>query len=164
MTLPSSVRTALAAWLASVLAAATVFPLVQGQGWFVDVALIAALTGGAGLAVRRVTTSAPAVVAVQLLVWVVAVCMIFLNRSAWLGVLPGPDAIAGGQTASLGLDPREGHQSMAAFIAATSRGDIPTGSIEYGTIFAVGLTLFVMTLALNALSIRLVRRFRQVYE
>ena len=64
MTLPSSVRTALAAWLASVLAAATVFPLVQGQGWFVDVALLAALTGGAGLAVRRLTTSAPVVVAV----------------------------------------------------------------------------------------------------
>ncbi len=98
MTLPSSVRTALAAWLASVLAAATVFPLVQGQGWFVDVALIAALTGGAGLAVRRVTTSAPIVVGVQLLVWVVAICMIFLNRTAWLGMLPGPDAVASGQT------------------------------------------------------------------
>jgi transglutaminase-like putative cysteine protease len=98
VTLPSSVRTALAAWLASVLAAATVFPLVQGQGWFVDVALIAALTGGAGLAVRRVTTSAPAVVAVQLLVWVLAVTMIFLNRTAWLGLLPGPDAVASGQT------------------------------------------------------------------
>ena len=72
--------------------------------------------------------------------------------------------IAGGQTASLGLDPREGHQSMAAFIAATSRGDIPTGSIEFETIFVVGFTLLVLTLVLNAFSIRLVRRFRQVYE
>ena len=53
---------------------------------------------------------------------------------------------------------------MAAFIAATSRGDIPTGSIEYETIFVVGLTLFVMTLLLNAMSIRLVRTYRQVYE
>jgi len=72
--------------------------------------------------------------------------------------------IAGGQTASLGLDPREGHQTMAAFIAATSRGDIPTGSIEFETIFVVGFTLLVLTLILNFFSIRLVRRYRQVYE
>jgi phosphate transport system permease protein len=72
--------------------------------------------------------------------------------------------VAGGQTANLGADPRESFQSMAAFIAATARGDIPTGSIEYETIFAVGFTLFVLTLALNMVSIRLVRRYRQVYE
>ena len=53
---------------------------------------------------------------------------------------------------------------MAAFIAATARGDIPTGSIEYKTIFAVGFTLFVLTLLLNVVSIGLVRRYRQVYE
>ncbi len=72
--------------------------------------------------------------------------------------------IAGGQTASLSADPREGHQSMAAFIAATSRGDIPTGSIEYKTIFVVGFTLLILTLILNFFSIRLVRKYRQVYE
>jgi len=72
--------------------------------------------------------------------------------------------IAGGQTANLGIDPRESYQSMAAFIAATSRGDIPTGSIKYETIFVVGFTLFAITLLLNAMSIRLVRRYRQVYE
>ena len=72
--------------------------------------------------------------------------------------------VAGGQQANLGLDPTESYQSMAAFIAATSRGDIPTGSIEFETIFVVGFTLFVMTLILNAISIRLVRRYRQVYE
>ena len=53
---------------------------------------------------------------------------------------------------------------MAAFIAAKARGDIPTGSIEYKTIFAVGFTLFVLTLVLNIVSIRLVRKYRQVYE
>jgi phosphate transport system permease protein len=72
--------------------------------------------------------------------------------------------IAGGQTANLGLDPTESYQSMAAFIAATARGDIPTGSIEYETIFVVGFTLLVLTLVLNLISIRLVRRYRQVYE
>jgi phosphate transport system permease protein len=72
--------------------------------------------------------------------------------------------IAGGQAPNLGLNPTESFQSMAAFIAATARGDIPTGSIEYKTIFTVGFTLFVMTLLLNAVSIRLVRKYRQVYE
>ena len=53
---------------------------------------------------------------------------------------------------------------MTAFIGATGNGDVPTGSIEYKTIFAVGLTLFVITLVLNMIAIRLVRRFREVYE
>jgi phosphate transport system permease protein len=72
--------------------------------------------------------------------------------------------VAGGQTPNIGVDPTESYQTMAAFIAAQARGDIPTGSIEFLTIFAVGFTLFAMTLLLNALSIRLVRRYRQVYE
>jgi len=72
--------------------------------------------------------------------------------------------IASGQNPQLRFDLYEGNQNMAAFIAATSRGDIPTGSIEYETIFVVGFTLFVATLILNALSIRLVNRYRQVYE
>jgi phosphate transport system permease protein len=72
--------------------------------------------------------------------------------------------IAGGQTPNLGLNPTESFQTMAAYIAAQARGDIPAGSIEYLTIFAVGFTLFVLTLILNIVSIRLVRKYRQVYE
>jgi phosphate transport system permease protein len=72
--------------------------------------------------------------------------------------------VAGGQTASMSLNPEESHQTMAAFIAAVARGDAPTGSIEYKTIFVVGFSLFVLTLLLNMASIRLVNRFRQVYE
>jgi phosphate transport system permease protein len=72
--------------------------------------------------------------------------------------------IAGGQSPNLGLDPRESFQTMAAYIAAQARGDIPAGSIEYLTIFAVGFTLFFLTLLLNIISIRLVRKYRQVYE
>ena len=72
--------------------------------------------------------------------------------------------VAAGQVPNLGLDPRDAYETMTAFIAATGKGDIPTGSIGYKTIFAVGATLFLMTLAMNALSIRFVRRFRQVYE
>lgn len=72
--------------------------------------------------------------------------------------------IAGGQQPSLSIDPTESFQSMASFIAATSRGDIPQGTLKYETIFVVGFTLFVVTLALNALSNRMVNRYRQVYE
>jgi phosphate transport system permease protein len=72
--------------------------------------------------------------------------------------------IAGGQTPNLGLNPTESFQTMAAYIAAQARGDIPAGSIEYLTIFAVGFTLFLLTLILNIVSIRLVRKYRQVYE
>lgn len=72
--------------------------------------------------------------------------------------------VAGGQSPNLGIDPRESYQTMAAFIASIARGDIPTGSIEYKTIFAVGFTLFILTFVLNLISIRLVRKYRQVYE
>jgi phosphate transport system permease protein len=72
--------------------------------------------------------------------------------------------IAAGGLPQLTLDPREAVQTMTAFIAATGIGDVPTGSIEYKTIFAVGLTLFAATLVMNLLSIRLVHRFREVYE
>jgi phosphate transport system permease protein len=61
-------------------------------------------------------------------------------------------------------DPGSPAGNMPAFIAGTASGDIPTGSVEYKTIFAVGFTLFVITLILNAGAIRLVNKYRQVYE
>jgi phosphate transport system permease protein len=72
--------------------------------------------------------------------------------------------IAAGGLAQITLDPRDQVQTMTAFIGATGLGDVPTGSIEYKTIFAVGLTLFVITFLMNILSIRLVRKYREIYE
>ena len=72
--------------------------------------------------------------------------------------------IAAGQLAQITFDPRQTIETITAFIGATGNGDVPTGSIEYKTIFAVGLTLFVMTLVMNLVSIRLVRKYREVYE
>jgi phosphate transport system permease protein len=72
--------------------------------------------------------------------------------------------LAAGQQPNLTFDPRVAVETMAAFIAATGAGDVPTGSLEYKTIFAVGATLFVMTLIVNVVSIRLVRKYREVYE
>ena len=72
--------------------------------------------------------------------------------------------VAAGGTPNLTFDPSEPMQTMTAFIAAAGIGDQPTGSTGYKTIFAVGATLFTVTFFLNLLSIRLVRRFREVYE
>jgi phosphate transport system permease protein len=70
---------------------------------------------------------------------------------------------AGGQP-NLTFNPLEPVQTMTAFIGATGLGDVPTGSVEYKTIFAVGLVLFVMTLIMNVFAIRMVRKYREVYE
>ena len=72
--------------------------------------------------------------------------------------------VAAGNLAQLTADPREPMQSMASYIAAIGKGDVATGSTQYKTIFAVGTLLFVITLVLNATSIRFVRKYRQVYE
>jgi phosphate transport system permease protein len=72
--------------------------------------------------------------------------------------------IAAGQQAKLTLNPLESIETMTAYIAQVGIGDVPTGSIEYKTIFAVGATLFVATLIMNVISIRLVRKYREVYE
>lgn len=72
--------------------------------------------------------------------------------------------IAAGNTPNMTLAFNESIQAMTAYIGTTATGDIATGTIEYKTIFAVGTLLFVMTLVMNMVSIRLVRRFREVYD
>lgn len=72
--------------------------------------------------------------------------------------------IAAGQLPQTTMRPGSTVETMTAFIAATGAGDVPVGSISYKTIFAVGLTLFVITFILNIFAIRMVRRFREVYE
>ncbi len=72
--------------------------------------------------------------------------------------------IAGGSNPHATLNPVESIQAMTSYIAVTATGDIPTGSIDYKSVFAVGTVLFAMTLVMNVISIRLVRRFREVYD
>jgi phosphate transport system permease protein len=72
--------------------------------------------------------------------------------------------IAAGQVPCSGVELTGPCETITTFIAATGKGDLPTGSIEYKTIFAAGMTLFLLTLAMNALAIRFVRKYRQVYE
>jgi len=73
-------------------------------------------------------------------------------------------AIAAGQSPNLTLSPLVPIETMTAYIVQVSLGDTPYGSIEYKTIFAVGTTLFLMTLLLNILSQRVLARFREEYQ
>ncbi|HUF11902.1 MAG TPA: phosphate ABC transporter permease subunit PstC [Longimicrobiales bacterium] len=73
-------------------------------------------------------------------------------------------AIAAGNMPNLTLNPLESVQTMTAYIVQISLGETPYGTIEYRTIFAVGLTLFAMTLTMNLISNAVLRRFREVYE
>jgi phosphate transport system permease protein len=72
--------------------------------------------------------------------------------------------LAAGSTPNFTLNPVESIQAMTSYIATTATGDISTGSVDYKSVFAVGTVLFVMTLVMNVISIRLVRRYREVYE
>ena len=72
--------------------------------------------------------------------------------------------IAAGQNPSFTLNPFVPIETMTAYIVQVSQGDAPAGSIEFKTIFAVALLLFVMTLVMNLLSQYVVSRFREEYE
>ncbi len=73
-------------------------------------------------------------------------------------------ALAGGGTPQLGIDPREAYQTMTAFIAQIGQSDVSQGEIAYRSLFAVGALLFAVTLAVNLVTLALVRRLRQRYE
>ena len=72
-------------------------------------------------------------------------------------------AIAAGLQPRLTLDPRVPIETMTAYIVQVSMGDTPHGTLEYRTIFAVGMSLFLATLCLNLLSHRLRERFSEKY-
>jgi len=72
--------------------------------------------------------------------------------------------IAAGNMPNLSWNPLEAMQALPAYIVQVSLGDTPAGSLEYQTIFAAGLALFVPTLALNVAAMWLLHRFREVYE
>ena len=71
--------------------------------------------------------------------------------------------IAAGNLPNLTLNPLESIQTMTAFIVQASLGDTPHGSIAYQTLFAVGMTLFIITFAMNVLSQWVLARFREEY-
>lgn len=72
--------------------------------------------------------------------------------------------LASGNKPSMSLDPFHGIQTMTAYIVQVTRGDTPSGTTAYYTLYAVGLTLFVFTFVMNIAARRLVLKFRQVYQ
>jgi phosphate transport system permease protein len=73
-------------------------------------------------------------------------------------------AIAIGAGPNLTLNPFRGAETMTGHIVRISGGDLSYDSIDYNSLFAIGIMLFFMTLALNIISQRIVKRFREVYE
>jgi phosphate transport system permease protein len=72
-------------------------------------------------------------------------------------------AIAAGGQPNLTINPLEPAQSITAYIVQVAQGDIPHGTLEYQTIFAVGLTLTLMTLSFNILGHFIKKKYREVY-
>ncbi len=71
--------------------------------------------------------------------------------------------IAAGGQPNLTFNPMEPAATMTAYIVSVSLGDLPHGSLEYETIFAVGLTLVLMTLVFNIIGHFLAKRYREIY-
>lgn len=73
-------------------------------------------------------------------------------------------AIAAGQQPRFTFDPTVPVETISTYIVQVSSGDVARGTPEYNSIFAAGITLFVFTLILNNISIRIKKRFAQKYE
>jgi len=73
-------------------------------------------------------------------------------------------ALAAGAGPNLTLNPFQSAETMTGYMVRISGGDLSYGSVDYQSIFAIGLVVFLLTLSLNIISQRVVRRFREVYE
>lgn len=73
-------------------------------------------------------------------------------------------AIAAGQQPRLTFDPTVPVETITAYIVQVSLGDVQHGSVEYKTIFAAGITLFIFTFLLNTLSYRIRKKYQEKYE
>ena len=69
-----------------------------------------------------------------------------------------------GNNPKMTLNPVHAIQALTAYIGITATGDIAVGTVQYDSVFAVGALLFAITLTMNLISIRLVRKYREVYE
>jgi len=115
--------------------------------------------GSAALGANRMTTTLR-VVFPAAISGIIAAVVLGISRAVGETMIL---AIAAGNQAQIITDPRQGAQTMTGYIAQAATGENPPGSLAFNTLFAVGLTLFAVTLLINVISIRLVRRFREAY-
>jgi phosphate transport system permease protein len=87
-----------------------------------------------------------------------------LALSRALGETMAVTLASGAGNGHLTLNPAESIQTMTAYIVNVTKGDAAQGTVRYNSIFAVGITLFVMTLLMNLLAQKLVKKFRKVYS
>lgn len=116
--------------------------------------------GSYGLGATRFET-ATRIVLPSALSGVIAALIIGISRAVGETMVV---AIAAGAGPNLTANPFEAAETMTGHIARISGGDLSYNSIDYNSIFAIGLMLFLMTMALNIASHYFVRRFREVYE
>lgn len=115
--------------------------------------------GSAALAANRMQTSLR-VVFPAALSGIIAAIVLGISRAIGETMIV---AIAAGSRAQMVTDPTMEGSTMTGFIARAALGDSRVGSLEYNTLFAVGLLLFVLTMIVNMISVQIVRRFRQEY-
>jgi phosphate transport system permease protein len=115
--------------------------------------------GSAALGANRMTTTLR-VVFPAAISGIIAAIVLGISRAVGETMIL---AIAAGNQAQIISDPRQGAQTMTGYIAQAATGENAPGSLAFNTLFAVGLTLFLLTLVINVISIRLVRRFREAY-
>jgi len=92
---------------------------------------------------------------------IIASCILAASRAVGETMIV---AVAAGLQPNLSWNPFEGMATMTAYIVQVSLGETPRGTIEYSTIFAIGMMLFLSTLVLNILAQWLLARFREEYE
>ncbi len=95
---------------------------------------------------------------------IIAAFILGMSRAVGETMIVAIAAGAGPASAINFLKPFQAGETMTGHIARISGGDLSYGSIDYNSIFAIGLALFVMTLILNLISGFIARRFREVYQ
>lgn len=113
-----------------------------------------------GLGATRLETSVKVVLPAALS-GVMAAFIVAISRAVGETMIV---ALSVGAGPNFTLNPFEGAETMAGHIVRISGGDLSYGSIDYDSIFAIGLVLFLLTLVLNIISNYIVGRFREVYE
>jgi phosphate transport system permease protein len=113
---------------------------------------------GMGATKRQVATKVVFPAAIS---GIVAACVLGVSRGVGETMIV---LLAAGLDPNLGINPVDGYATITTFMGAAADGDNPAGSIGYESIFACGLTLFFLTLLMNMIAIRFVRRYREVYE
>lgn len=146
---------------ASIVMGFMILPMVSSMSEDAMAAVPRALReGGYGLGATRFEVATKIVVPAALS-GIVASFILAISRAVGETMIV---AIAAGQSPTLTLNPLVPIETMTAYIVQVSLGDTPHGSIEYQTIFAVGTTLFLLTLGMNVASQYILKRFREEYQ